>query len=99
LRRGDWFSPAFLREGIMVVPAFGAVGGGGWTAVRDGPGVASLWAGGVLAWVNRTSMMKRTVGAGGVRLGASGMGVSELVAVGVLGVAVSLRCSLDPERL
>jgi len=38
-------------------------------------------------------MMKRTIGAGGVFLGASGIGVSESVAVGALGVAVGL-CSL-----
>ena len=35
--------------------------------------------------------MKRTVRAGGVFLGASGIGVSESVAVGPLGVAVGLR--------
>jgi len=42
-------------------------------------------------------MMKRTVEAGGVLLGASGMGVSESVAVGTLGVAVSLLRFLDLE--
>jgi len=40
-------------------------------------------------------MMKRTVEAGEVILGASGRGVSEPIAVGALGVAVSLRCFLD----
>jgi len=44
-------------------------------------------------------MVKCTVGAGGVLLGASGMGVSESVAVGALGVAVSLRRFLDHEPL
>ena len=42
--------------------------------------------------------MKRTIGAGGLLLGASGMGVSESVAVEALGVAVYL-CrffALDP---
>jgi len=41
--------------------------------------------------------MKRTIGAGGVFLGALGMGVSEPVTVGTLGVAVSLGCFLDFE--
>jgi len=43
--------------------------------------------------------MKRTVGAGGVFLGALGRGVSESVAVGALGVVVSLRHFLDLEPL
>ena len=43
--------------------------------------------------------MKRTVGAGGVLLVASGIGVSEPVAVGGLGVAVSLRHLFDGESL
>jgi len=38
-------------------------------------------------------MMKRTIGAGGVFLGASGIGVSKSIAVGALRVAVGL-CSL-----
>jgi len=38
-------------------------------------------------------MMKRTIGRGGVFVGASGIGLSESVAVGGLGVAVSL-CGL-----
>jgi len=42
-------------------------------------------------------MMKRTVGACGVFLGAEGRGVSKSVAVGTLGVAVSLRRFLDLE--
>jgi len=42
-------------------------------------------------------MMKRTKGAGGVFLGASGIGVSESVAVGALGIAVGLRSLLDFE--
>jgi len=42
-------------------------------------------------------MMKRTKGAGGVFLGASGIGVSESVAVGALGVAVGSRSVLDFE--
>jgi len=33
----------------MVVPAVGEVGGAGGTAVCDGSGGASLWAGGFLA--------------------------------------------------
>jgi len=41
--------------------------------------------------------MKRTIRAGGVFLGASGMGVSESVTVGALGVAVSLGRFLDLE--
>jgi len=42
-------------------------------------------------------MMKGTLGAGGVLLGASGRGVSKVLAVGPLGVAVSLRRFLDLE--
>jgi len=44
-------------------------------------------------------MVKHTVGAGGVLLGASGISVSESIAVGPLGVAVSLRRFLDFEPL
>jgi len=40
-------------------------------------------------------MMKCTIGASWVFLGASGMGVSNTVAVQTLGVAVSLRRFLD----
>jgi len=47
--------------------------------------------------MGRTIVIKRTVGAGGVFLGASGIGVSESVAVGALGVAVGLRSLLDFE--
>ena len=97
MRRGDWSSPAFLIEGIVVVATIGAVGGGCGATVGDGLGVASLGAGGILAPVGSTSMMKRTVRAGGVLLGASGMGVCESVAVGTLGVAVSLGRFLDLE--
>jgi len=43
-------------------------------------------------------MMKRTVGAGGVFLAASGSGVSESIAVGALGVALSLGRFLDLEH-
>jgi len=44
-------------------------------------------------------MMKRTVGAGGVSLGASGRGVFEPVALGELGVAVSLCRFVNLEPL
>jgi len=44
-------------------------------------------------------MMKRTIQAGGVLLDASGMGVSESITVGALGVAVSLGRYLDLEPL
>jgi len=99
LRRGDWSSPAFFVEGIMVIATVGAVGGGRGAAVGDGFGVATFGAGGVLATVGRTSMMKCTVWAGGVLLGASGIGVSKSIAVGALGVAVSLGHFLDFEPL
>ena len=95
MRLGDWSSPGFLRDGIIVIPSVGTVWGGGGRAVWDGPGVATLWAGRVLALVSRTSMMKYTVAAGGVSMGASDMDLSESVAVGALGVAVSLRHFLD----
>jgi len=42
-------------------------------------------------------MMKRAIGAGGVFLGASGIGVSESVAVGALGVAVGQSSLFDFE--
>ena len=44
-------------------------------------------------------MMKCAIGTSWVFLGASGMGVSETVAVEALGVAVSLRHFLDLELL
>jgi len=83
----------------VVVTTVGAVGGGGGAAAGDGLGVAALGACGVLASVSGASMMKRTVGTGGVFLGASGRGVSKPIAVGALGVAVSLRRFLDLELL
>jgi len=42
-------------------------------------------------------MMKRTKGAGGVFQDASGIGVSEPVGVGALGITVDLRSLLDFE--
>jgi len=83
----------------VVITTVGAMGGGRETAAGDGLGIASLGAGGVLTLMGRTSMMKRTVRAGGVFLGASGMGVSESVTGGTLGVAVSLGRFLDLEPL
>jgi len=47
--------------------------------------------------MSRASMVKPTIGVCGVFLGASGSGVSEPIAVGTLGVAVSLPCFLDLE--
>jgi len=44
-------------------------------------------------------MVKCAIGASWLLLGASGMGVSETVAVEALGVAVSLRRFLDFEAL
>jgi len=41
--------------------------------------------------------MKRAIGEGGVFLGASGIGVSESVAVGALGVAIGLSSLFDLE--
>jgi len=99
LRRGDWSSPAFPEEGIVVVTAVWAVGGGGGAAAGESLGVATLPACGVLASVSRASIMKRTVGAGGVLLGASGWTVSESIAFGALGFTVSLCRFLDLEPL
>ena len=81
----------------MVVAAIRAVGRGGRAAAGNGLRVTAFGACGILASVGRTIVMKRTVGAGGVFLGASGIGVSESVAVGALGVAVGLRSLLDFE--
>lgn len=61
----------------MVVTRVGAVRGGGGAAVGDGHGVAALGTSGVLASVGPASLMKRTVGAGRMFLGASGFGRSE----------------------
>ena len=52
-----------LEKASCSQPELGQWGGGGRAAARDGPGVASLWACGVLASVCRTSMVKRTEGA------------------------------------
>ena len=95
--RPDWSSPALSVEAVVVVATFGAVGGGRGAAVGNSSGIAALGTGGVLASVSRESMMKRTVGAGGVLLGASGKGVSESIAISALGVAVSLGRFLDLE--
>ena len=84
----------------MVTPTVGSVGGGGWAAARDGPGVASHGAGGVLASVGRTSMVKRTKGARGVGLLAPLGGVAETVAVVALGVSIGVDgfLNLEPFR-
>ena len=84
----------------MVATAVGAVGGGGSAAARDGPGVASLGTGGVLASMGRTSMVKRTKGARGVGLLAALGGVAETVAVVALGVSVGVDglLNLEPFR-
>jgi len=75
------------------------VEGEGGAAAGDSSAVASLGASGVLVSVGLASMMKRTIRASGVLLGASGMGVSESVAVEALGVVVSLRGFVDLEPL
>ena len=84
----------------MVATAVGTVGGGGWAAARDGPGVASLGAGGVLASMGRTSMVKRTKGARGVVLLATLGGVAETVAVVALGLSIGVDgfLNLEPFR-
>ena len=81
----------------MVTTAVGAVGGGGGAAARDGPGVAPLGAGGVLASMCRTSMVKRTKGARGVGLFATLGGMAETVAVVALGVSVGVDGFFDLE--
>ena len=79
----------------MVATAVGAVGGGGWAAARDRPGVASLSTGGVLASVGRMSMVKRTQWARGVGLFASLGGVAETVAIVALGIPIGVDGFLD----
>ena len=86
-----------LEKASWSSPQLGQLGSG--AAARDGLGVAALVAGGVLASVSRASMMKHTVGAGGVFLSVAGRGVSEPVAVGALGAAINLRRFLDFEPL
>ena len=97
LSRRDWSSLACSGEGTVVIATIGAVGWGDGAAAGNGLRVAAFGACGVLAPMGRTIVVKRTVGAGGVFLGASGIGVSESVAVGALDVAVGLRSLLDLE--
>ena len=92
---GDWSSPAFPGEGIVVAAAVGAVGGGGRAAAGDRSLVPSPGAGGVLAAMGRTSMMKCAIWARGVFLGASGRCVSVSVTVGALGVSIGLDDLFD----
>jgi len=51
-RRLDWSSPALHRRGIVVLTTVGAVEGGAGAAAGDSLGVATLGAGGVLAFVS-----------------------------------------------
>ena len=81
----------------MVAATVRAVGRGGGTAARDGPGVAALWAGGVLASMCQTSMVKRTKGARGMGLLATLGGMAETVAVVALGVPVGVDGFLNLE--
>ena len=81
----------------MVVATVGAVGGGGQATRGDRLCVSGLGAGGVLASVGCTSMVKRTIGARGVFLGAALGGVAEAVAVRTLGVLVGLDGFFDFE--
>ena len=81
----------------MFAATVGAVGGGGWVGARDGPGVSSLGAGGVLASVCRTSMVKRTKGTREVGLFAALGGVAEALAVVALGVSVGVDGFLNLE--
>ena len=81
----------------MVVATVWTVGAGGGAAAGDALKVPALGAGMVLAPMCRASMMKGIVGADGVFLGASGIGVSKSIAIGALGVAVSLRRFCDLE--
>jgi len=62
-------------------------------------GVAVFGAGGVLAAVSCATMMKCTIGASWVFLGASGIGVSLAERVESLGVAVYVRRFVDLEPL
>ena len=98
LRRGDWSSPAFPGEGIVVAAPVGEVGGGGWTTPRDGLLVSSLRAGGALAAMGPTSIMNCAIWARRVLLGASGRCVSVSIAIGALGVAVGLDDFFDLVR-
>ena len=83
----------------MVVAAVRALGRRAGAATGNGFGLSAFGAGGVLAALRCASMMKWAIGASWVFLGASGMGVSEVVAVEALGVAVHLRRFFDLEPL
>jgi len=75
----------------MVVATVGAMGGAGGRAVGDRFAVAPLGAGGIVAPMSHTSMVKRTVGAQGRFLGAALGGVAEGVLVGKLGVSIDIN--------
>ena len=94
-RTGDWSSPAFPGEGIVVAATVGAVGGGGGATPGDRFLVPSFGTGGVLAPMGRMSMMKCAVRACRVFLGASGRCVSKSVAVGALGISIGLDDPFD----
>jgi len=72
---------------------------GGRAVAGDLFGIAAIGAGGALASVSSASIVKRKVGPGGVFLTPSGGGVSKSVAVGTLGVALTLRHFLDLKAL
>ena len=84
----------------MVAATVRAVGGRGGAAARDWLGVAALWAGGVLASLCRTSMVKRTKGARWVGLLATLGDMPEAVAIVALGVSVGVDgfFNLEPLR-
>ena len=83
----------------MVATTVWAVAGEGRTAAYDGPGVATFWAGRVVASMCRRSMVKRTEGARGVGLFAALGGVPEPGAVVPLGVLVGIDDFLNLEPL
>ena len=83
----------------MVVTTVRAGRGKAGAATGQGLGIGAVGALGILGSVSRVSMMKCTVGAGGVFLGTSGRSMSKPIPVGALGIAVSLLGFLDFEPL
>ena len=83
----------------MIASTIGAMRGGGAVAVGDGLRIASSGAGGILTPMHRPSVMKGTIGAQRVFLGAVGSGMAAVVAVGAMCVAVCFDHLLDFENL
>ena len=84
-------------EGVVIAATIGGVLGGGRAAAGEGLFVAALGAGGVLAAVSHSTMMKREVGARVVILCAALEDVTKAIVVGTVGATICLNHLLDLE--